>query len=91
MQVNDIKVTKVPERIIQKTPTGLKPLCKTLKVGEALPVKTLGWAVNLKAQLNESTGFSYEYWTEPQMSVHAYKKLSDLQKKSVKVFIGRIA
>lgn len=87
----DIEVTKMPDWVKEKTRKGLKPKAKTLKIGQALPVKTLGWAINLKTQLNESTEFQYEYWTEPQISVHAYRKLSDSSKRKVKVFIGRIA
>lgn len=88
---NDIELTKVPKSVLNKTPKGLKPKCKTLKIGQALPVKTLGWAINLKSQLNESTSNQYDYWTEPPVSAHRYRKMTESQKKSIKVFIGRTA
>lgn len=91
MNVNDISLTKVPKRVLNKTRKGIKPQCKLLKVGQALPVKTLGWAMNLKAQLNESTGNIYDYWTEPEMSVNKYRSMDDSEKNNVKIFIGRIA
>ncbi|NGM63553.1 hypothetical protein G5B30_16715 [Sphingobacterium sp. SGG-5] len=91
MSVNDIVLTKVPNRVLNRSPKGLKARCKTLKVGQALPVKTLGWAANLKTQLNEATCHKYEYWTEPQISAHKYRQLNDMQRRSIKVFIGRIA
>lgn len=91
MNSNDINLTKIPKRVLNKVPKGIKPQCKLLKVGQALPVKTLGWAINLKAQLNESTNGSYEYWTEPDVSVKNYRSMNDFEKSQVKVFIGRIA
>lgn len=91
MPVIDNQLTKIPNRVLNKTPKGLKPKCKELKIGQALPVRTLGWAINLKTQLNESTSFQYEYWTEPQVSAHRYKQLSEAERKSIKVYIGRTA
>lgn len=91
MQTDDIFLTKVPKRVLQKTPNSLKSKCKMLKIGQALPVSTLGWAANLKMQLNESTNQTFEYWTEPQTSAHKYRQLDHNQRKSIKVFIGRIA
>lgn len=64
MQANDISVTKIPEWVKNKTRKGLKPKAKTLKVGQALPVNTLGWARNLKTQLNAETNFIFDYWTD---------------------------
>lgn len=81
MHTDDISVTKIPKRVLSKDPKGLKPRCKALKVGQALPVKTLGWAINLKSQLNEATENQYEYWTEPQISAHKYRQMSESQKK----------
>ena len=91
MHVNDIPLTKIPKRVLDKTRKGLKPKCRELKIGQALPVKTLGWAINLKSQLNEATSYQYEYWTEPQVSAYKYKQMSESEKKSIKVFIGRTA
>ncbi|TYP89468.1 hypothetical protein BC792_12770 [Sphingobacterium allocomposti] len=64
MQVNDIEVTKVPDWVRDKIRKGLKPKCRLLKVGQALPVNTLGWARNLKTQLNAETNNVYEYWID---------------------------
>lgn len=64
MHVNDIEVTKVPDWVKNKIRKGLKPKAKTLKVGQALPVKTLGWARNLKTQLNAETQMVYDYWLD---------------------------
>ena len=91
MNTSDTKVTKIPKRVLNSTPTALKQKCKMLKVGDALPVNTFGWAANLKTQLEESTDFKYKYYSEPEMTFYQYRKLSDSEKKNVKIFIGRIA
>lgn len=64
MIVNDNTVTKVHYWVRNKLRKGIKPKAKTLNVGEAIPVKTLGWARNLKSQLNAETSNNYEFWLE---------------------------
>lgn len=91
MHVNDIQVTKIPKRVLDETPKSLKGKCKTLKIGDAIPVKSLGWAANLKTQLEESTDFKFKYWSEPQISYYKYVKLDSAQRSKIRVFIGRIA
>lgn len=64
MNANDIELTKVPDWVKNRIRKGLKPKAKTLKVGQALPVKTLGWARNLKTQLNAETPMVFDYWKD---------------------------
>ncbi len=91
MKVNDIMVTKIPKRVLEETSKSLKGKCKMLKIGDAVPVRTLGWAANLKTQLEESTELKFKYWSEPQVSYYRYAKLSPQERSKIKVFIGRIA
>jgi len=91
MQVNDIQVTKIPKRVLDLTPRSLKAKCKTLKIGESIPVKTLGWANNLQTILNESTDFRFKAYTEPQISYYKYSKLTKANRDKYQAYIGRIA
>lgn len=91
MHVNDIQVTKIPKRVLDLKPRSLKAKCKTLKVGESLPVNSLGWANNLQTMLNESTDLQFKAYTEPQISYYKYSKLPKEDRNKYKAYIGRIA